>query len=58
MTPRFFIEATGEVVIPLPTGVLQFWKDDHLVNEITLSSETAAIEYAKHRGWKEIPLAV
>lgn len=55
MTPRFFIAATGEIVIPKPTGCLEFWKDDKLVSEITLSSETAAIEYAKHReGWKEI----
>lgn len=40
--------------MPLPNGVLQFWRDDRLINEITFSGETAAVEYAKTKGWKEI----
>lgn len=60
MTPRFRIEATKEIVLIKPNGVMEFRGDSgfETTAPITFSSETAALEYAKNRGWKEVPLAV
>ncbi len=55
------VPETGEVAIPKPNGTLEFWLDGKPLQTspaITFSSETAAIEFAKMRGWKEILPAV
>ncbi len=51
--PSFYIEKTEEIVLINPNGVMEFWKNNRMVNSIPHASETAAINYAKERGWKD-----
>jgi hypothetical protein len=57
---NFTIPETGEVVLVKPDGRMEFRNSAGFesCNSITFSSESAAVQYAKARGWKEVPAQI
>jgi hypothetical protein len=61
--PSFLTGVEGEIALVKPTGVIEFWKERNSrlrkVNEIRLcGGESAALTYAREKGWKETHLFV
>lgn len=56
--PSFLTGVGDEIALVKPSGVIEFWQGFKKVNEVTFSSEAGALNFAKSKGWKEVPLAV